>query len=172
MFKYIWMDLLRALRYLPFGLLAGGVFAAVLWVIYGVRKRKRDMHLVALVCYLSYLAIIGCLTFWSREEGGGIMIDMELFSSWGINNRNNAYVIENVLLFIPYGITSAWTFTPLRRGIPCALVGLATSVLIECLQLVTRRGVFQIDDILTNLLGTIIGCFLFFVFRPHKKYTK
>ena len=31
------------------------------------------------------------------------MMDLELFSTWGINDRNNAFVVENVLLFIPYG---------------------------------------------------------------------
>ena len=40
-------------------------------------------------------------------------------------------------------------------------MGFFTSLGIELLQLATQRGFFQIDDILTNTLGAVVG-YLFF----------
>ena len=89
-------------------------------------------------------------------------MDLKLFSTWGINTRNNAYVVENVLLFIPYGFFGSMAFEKLRRFFPSMALGTVTSLGIECMQLITKRGYFQTDDIWTNILGTMIG---FCVFR-------
>ena len=56
------------------------------------------------------------------------------------------------------------------------MFGAVTSFGIEFLQLVTRRGFFQIDDILTNVLGTVIGWLVFrmivLLFGPPQKKTE
>ena len=101
------------------------------------------------------------ITFLSRENGSRNGIDLELFSTWGINKRNNAFVIENILLFVPYGFICAWALQGAKRLIPNAMLGLATSLGIETMQLVTRRGYFQIDDVLTNTMGMVIGYLIF-----------
>ena len=55
------------------------------------------------------VAILLVITYFSRESGSRTgMMDLELFSTWGINDRNNAFVVENVLLFIPYGFVLPW----------------------------------------------------------------
>ena len=168
MLKYLWKDLLDTVRYLPFGLIVGLQFAIILYVYYAIRK-KRPNGAGARVLYFIYVVIVLCITLFSRESGSRDGFDLELFSTWGINDRNNAYVVENILLFIPYGFVSAWAFRWMRKLFPCAVFGLGTSLLIECVQYVTKRGYFQIDDILTNLLGSIIGYFIFRLFY-HKKY--
>lgn len=38
-----------------------------------------------------------------------------------------------------------------------ALVGLALSVIVETTQLITSRGFFEIDDMILNTLGTVLG---------------
>ena len=96
-------------------------------------------------------------------------MDLELFSTWGINARNNAYVVENVLLFIPYGLLCSLAFEKFRNFFGCILFGALTSMAVESLQLVTSRGYFQIDDILTNILGTVVGYFLYYVFWGRRK---
>jgi glycopeptide antibiotics resistance protein len=45
------------------------------------------------------------------------------------------------------------------------LFGLAGSVAIEVLQLASRRGYFQVDDILTNVIGALIGWLLYWIAR-------
>ncbi len=134
-----------------------------------VKRNKPPVAIVAKSAYMMYVVIILCITFLFRESGSRIGIDLDLFSTWGINDRNNAYVIENVFLFIPYGIMCAWAFPTLRRFFPCAMIGLATSIAVECMQLYTGRGFFQVDDILTNLLGSIVGYLVFRIFWRKRK---
>lgn len=172
MMKYIYRDMVSAMKYIPFGLALGLPIAMILLYLSsrGGEREKRPGSMIPVAVYVIYLAILLVITFFSRESGsrtGGM--DMELFSTWGINTRNNAYVVENVLLFIPYGFICRWAFSWARNFFACVLFGAATSVLVECLQLVTGRGFFQIDDILTNILGTIVGFLLFWVCMGGKR---
>ncbi|MFR2190096.1 MAG: VanZ family protein, partial [Blautia sp.] len=41
------------------------------------------------------------------------------------------------------------------------LLGFSFSLLVECTQLVTRVGTFDVDDLMLNTLGAVIG-YLFF----------
>ncbi len=163
MAEYIVRDLASACRFLPYGLLAGVFVAIILSAINDrrVKKKKAPVSVVAITGFIMYIIVLLFITFWSREEGSRSGFDLELFSTWGINTRNNAYVIENILLFIPFGFFCPWVFPAARRFRSCALLGAALSVGIECLQLVAGRGIFQIDDILTNTLGAIVGFWLY-----------
>ena len=159
MLKYIISDMLAMLRYLPYGIIAGLFAVLILCAINRGRKKRgvAAVSLPAVSCLVMYVAIMLVITYFSRESGSRSGLDLELFSTWGINNRNNAYVVENVLLFIPYGFVLAWADTRQRSFFRNLLTGALTSLAIECMQLVTGRGFFQIDDILTNILGTILG---------------
>lgn len=170
MVKYIIKDLMSVFRYLPYGILAGIMMAIILSVINDgrVKKNKTLFSVKAITGLFMYIVILLFITVLSREGGRSKGIDLELFSTWGINTRNNAYVIENILLFIPFGVLGAWVF-PMARSIwCCASMGLMVSLGIECLQLITGRGFFQIDDILTNTLGTVVG-YLLYQCIAHKK---
>ncbi|MCM1120435.1 MAG: VanZ family protein [bacterium] len=163
MLKYIISDMVATLSYLPYGIIAG-LFAVVILGGFNAGRRKRGkdtVSLTATTCLVMYVAVMLAITYFSRESGSRIGIDLELFSTWGINKRNNAYVVENVLLFIPYGFLLPWARVRQRRFLWNLLTGALTSTGIECMQLITGRGYFQIDDILTNILGTILG-YLFY----------
>lgn len=163
MIEYIIRDMVSVFRFLPYGLVVGIIVAIILSAINDrrVARKKRPISVAAVTSFFMYVAIILFITFLSRENGSRKGIDLELFSTWGINARNNAFVVENVLLFIPYGFVCAWALRAAKRFWFCTLLGLFTSIGIECMQLVTGRGYFQIDDILTNVLGTVIGYILF-----------
>lgn len=82
----------------------------------------------------------------------------------------------NVLLFVPLGLLLSLGE---KRGVgvrAAGLVSLAASGLIEILQLITRRGFFDVDDLLHNTLGGVLGyCAALFVLhwarekRPDKR---
>ena len=163
MFEYIYRDMLSMVRFFPYGLALGLLMATLfLWAVNGARKRRGKLPAAKLP--VIYLALMLVITFLSRESGDSKGIDLELFSTWGINDRNNAFVIENVLLFVPYGFLAGFAFGRYRRFLPCLALGAATSLGIETLQLVTGRGFFQIDDILTNTLGAVVGFLLYRLF--------
>ncbi len=146
-------------RFLPGALLIGlPVSAAVLWVKRKVVRGGKKVLDISVSAFCVYFAVIILITLLSRESGGSKVVDLQLFSTWGINRRNNALVAENVLLFIPYGFLSSAAFRGMRNILSCTAFGAATSVGVECLQLVTGRGFFQLDDILTNAMGAMLGC--------------
>lgn len=166
MIKYIIKDLTAVSRYLPHGIVAGVIIVLVLSVINDrrVRRQKQPFSMLWVTSLLMYLFIMICITFLSRESGSSNGIDMELFSTWMINTRNKALVVENILLFIPYGLLFPLAVPRYRSFLSVLLIGLDTSLVIECLQLITARGFFQLDDILTNTLGMVIGYGVFKVF--------
>ena len=172
MIKYIVRDLLSMLCYLPVGIAIGLLLAVVLHMVNRrrVKRCKEPFLVMAVTSFIVYAVIMLSITFLSRESGTVNGIDMQLFSTWKINDRNKALLIENILLFIPYGFTSAWAMKRARRLLPCTLLGAASSLGIECLQLITQRGYFQLDDILTNTLGAFLGCILFRIFRRSDKH--
>lgn len=169
MFKYIYEDMMYALRYLPWGMLIGVPLAVVVLKLVDSTQKRRQKpapQRLPVMLFCIYIAVMLVITFLSRENGSrsGAM-DLQLFSTWGINARNNAFVVENVLLFIPYGFLYRWNFTQTGTIWRCLLLGAVTSFGIELMQLVTARGYFQIDDILTNTLGALSGGILFWLVR-------
>ena len=164
MFEYIYKDMVSVLEYLPYSLALGIPIAVILLCLSHRRDGARKMEpapAVPIIVFSLYLAVLSVITFFSRESGSRTgIIDMKLFSTWGINVRNNAFVVENVLLFIPYGFLCSWAFRWARSIFRCVLFGALTSMLIEFFQLLTGRGYFQIDDVLTNTLGMIMGAVL------------
>ncbi|MBQ7926336.1 MAG: VanZ family protein [Lachnospiraceae bacterium] len=163
MIKYIIKDLMAAGRYLPYGIglviLVGLMMGLIRWVT-GKRGRQKS-EVIPVTLLVAYGLTIFLITFLSREDSGATGMYMEPFSSWGINARNNAYFIENILLFIPLGFFYGWVVKMRSSCIASLLLGISFSFCIESLQLVTGRGVFQVDDILTNGVGMLVGTLLF-----------
>ncbi len=155
-----------AARYLPFALLAGGVFLAAryLWVkrtgqqFRGWNEGTRAL----LVCYLAALLLVVWVPYpgsplfasWSFDFVPTLLawaVDYSpLFPSWSV-----AMLILNVLLFVPVGLLLPLVLrrnTWWRVGLAC----LAATLAIELVQpLVDRSG--DIDDVLCNLAGSAIG---------------
>lgn len=163
MLKYIIKDLKETLAYLPYGIMAGAAMGLILNSMNARRERKgKDAFpMMGIMVFSLYLMIILVITFFSREDGSWTGMDLELFSTWGTNARNHAFVVENVLLFIPYGFICPWAFPWLRGFFRNTFVAFVTSFGVETIQLITGRGYFQVDDILTNVLGAVIGYLLF-----------
>lgn len=64
--------------------------------------------------------------------------------------------VVNVALFIPYGVL-AREIT--RKKILFPLIsGIALSLIIEIIQMLTDRGLFDVNDIMYNTLGALAGC--------------
>lgn len=171
MFTYLYRDLINALKYLPFGIGAGVLCFFVLsaWNSERQKRQKESIPVMSRTLFFTYLAVVLVITFLSRESGNRSGLDLELFSTWGINDRNNAFVIENILLFVPYGIFCPLAFRRAEKFWGCLTVGALTSILIELSQLFTGRGYFQIDDILTNIIGTVVGYLLYFMFIGRRR---
>lgn len=65
--------------------------------------------------------------------------------------------IKNVLLFIPFGLLFPWKS---KGGIPVLLCAVVFSSGIELVQYILCRGLSEIDDIVANTVGALIGYIL------------
>lgn len=66
----------------------------------------------------------------------------------------------NVLLFVPLGIFLPMLFSPFRVWWKALLGTLAILLLIEVLQLLSRLGSCDVDDLLLNAVGAFLGWLL------------
>ena len=62
----------------------------------------------------------------------------------------------NIILFIPIGFFSKITL-PKWKMKYILIVGVVTSLILELLQLILRRGLCEFDDVFNNTAGTLIG---------------
>ena len=78
-------------------------------------------------------------------------------------------LVLNILLFVPFGMMMPLLFPRLPRILVVPL-GLLCSTLIEGVQYLTQLGMTDVDDLINNTLGTLIGLLLFLLFiRPTGK---
>jgi glycopeptide antibiotics resistance protein len=63
----------------------------------------------------------------------------------------------NIFLFLPYGFLLPLLFKKCSRFLFLLLICIATSFAIETLQFITRAGIFDVDDILLNAAGGVLG---------------
>lgn len=77
-----------------------------------------------------------------------------------------AQVYLNVMLFVPLGylLPYCFRFFRVRPVLRPFLAGIALSFLVENLQLITKRGFYDVDDLLANSVGALLGACLFRIF--------
>lgn len=138
-----------------------GYFVVYRRLLKGTKKLK--MSKVALLSILFiYIVIVLGATIGDRVSTDSKSLSMHLFSSYkdAWNNfspgawRN---IILNILMFVPLGILLPLIFKNCRKYWVTYLIGLFFTLIIEVIQLISGRGIFEIDDIFNNTLGCIIG---------------
>ena len=70
--------------------------------------------------------------------------------------RISGNFIGNIILFIPVGVLFPLTGDE-HRCVKTGFVALCFSIIIEIIQLVSHRGYFEIDDLILNTLGAVMG---------------
>jgi VanZ family protein len=73
------------------------------------------------------------------------------------------HALENVLLFVPFGILVPLKSNFFKKWWNLILAAFISSLSIEMAQLITARGYFEIDDILLNTAGAVLGYMAFWV---------
>lgn len=120
------------------------------------RLREKSARLLLVV----YILVLLQTAFFSREPGSRQSLDLTLFETWGHSAVSHAYFIENILMYLPFGVLMPCCFGKMQRGVWCVALGCCSSALLELCQLLTRRGYCQLDDVLTNTAGALFGWFL------------
>ena len=152
-------------------LIAGALFAVVATAAYFFHKRKFRGEkkfpwgkVVLWLAFAGYVMIVLYATLM-RMSGMRIQYNLHLFKAWreAWNNysiKNIANVLLNVAMFVPFGFLLPLLWKPCKKWYVAIPSGFVFSLLIELIQLLTRRGVCDVDDLFCNTLGAVIGYFL------------
>ena len=118
-----------------------------------------DKRRLAVVFILAvYMAALVYITILSRDAGSRDQIDLRPFGTFEKNARRISYLAENILLFLPYGFMLPMVLPAKGRRWSVVLAAVVlSSGAIEITQWFTGRGFCELDDVILNTLGGIIG---------------
>ena len=173
--------MIEPLRYLPKGLICGVILIMVFILINGIWCQFRKCLLLSstkVIClglFVAYMYMLLQHTYFFRPPGSRNTVSLILGETWQGSVQSKAYVIENILMMIPFGILLPYVLKPAESIFCCIPLGFFFSVSLEYAQFLSQRGHMQVDDVVMNVIGTIIG-YLFFVsiklLRRLNKYLK
>lgn len=144
-------------------------------------KRLKVSKVASCSIFFIYIIVVLGATLGIRSSDYGGNINLHLFSSYiaAFNSFSKVEwrnIILNILMFVPLGVISPLIFVKCRKFWVTYLVGFLSTVFLELIQLVTGRGIFELDDIFNNTLGCIIGYGIVMIFIlgfiDKKKYEK
>lgn len=154
---------------LAFALIPVALFAVGVLIAYFVfRARYKDtqkfpwMKVILILMLIGYIAVLAFLTILRSPSSGYRNINLHIFRAWReawnqFALKNWLNVLLNVGMFIPLGMLFPLVFRKLRKWPFVLLIGLVASLIIEATQYVTGSGLCDVDDLLTNTLGTMLG---------------
>lgn len=143
-------------------IVAAAVFIIPIWFIYNklfFRSWKKTILYIIFGFYLTaVLALVGFPNIISLKVELTVNIIPFVYM---INDFINACL--NVLLFVPFGFFLPVLWKEFRNAKKIFTAGLAMTSFIEIAQIFTGRAT-DIDDIITNIAGTLIGYLLAYWF--------
>ncbi|MEK4815170.1 VanZ family protein [Bacillus sp. FSL L8-0287] len=149
----------------------------IIWVIYKViyynlNKNRFKLHkeLLSTSCFIYVVGVISVTIFplaIGLQESFPTRHNYIPFASINELLHNSYFIVPlrniggNILLFIPFGILIPMKFKKTNKGLKIVLLGLLSSLTIECIQLGLTFRSFDIDDILLNSFGVYIGFLIY-----------
>lgn len=119
------------------------------------------LYLTALVYFLFFAEMLG-RTNVNRVYSYNLILFREIGRFWVHRRQLGALAVflnigGNVLIFAPFGFLLPAMRRSLRRAGRVTLLGFFFSLTVETVQLLTRTGSFDVDDLLLNTLGALLG---------------
>lgn len=143
------------------------VVVAITLRVADIVKNKREFCFYKELISLSFIIYILCLfqvvTFQDNNNiSSNNLIPFREMFRYDLGSRlflKN--VLGNIIMFLPYGFFTSY-FLKEKKLFPIFILTVLTSLTIESTQLMIGR-VFDIDDILLNIVGGILGHYLYIV---------
>lgn len=161
-----------------------------IWIIYriSVIRKSKDNNIIREVfinVFFIYFLILINLTICKGSvleigfEGNRninyipLIETIRMFTNNYMGIGNTFYnVIGNIVLFVPLGFLIPLLFKKKNSVLNIVIYGFITSLIIELIQLVTAYNITDIDDIIFNSLGAVLGFLTFNSFYSIIKKTK
>ncbi len=131
------------------------VFCIGLVVFSAWKGLKTGLRYSAILLLVEYVFLLFCSTVIFRATGETRQYDFHPFWSY---SRPDLLVenIMNVVVFIPVGLLLGIAFKQTTWW-KALLLGCGISITIESLQFIFMRGFSEVDDVMHNTLGCIVG---------------
>lgn len=107
-----------------------------------------------------YIGTILLITVITRDPEQGYRINLRPLNAildFDHINREIIRDIANVFLFIPVGMLFIWQARGRRLLLKSFLFSVELSLAIEFVQLIGKLGIFDVDDLLFNIIGGTVG---------------
>ena len=144
---------------------------------------NKGRNLLKWVCFLAYLLFLSYLLFYSvgfdrvehEDYRYNLTLLQEIMRYYNFGMRTGSWnlfvlnVIGNIVVFMPIGMFLPSLFSRCRNIIFTTLLSLEISLCVEVIQLVTKVGSFDVDDLLLNTIGGICGYIVYMVYRGIKR---
>lgn len=142
------------------------------------KKTKIMIKGVGCVLFAGYLLMLVYFLFFAEEYGRAVNPESvyrynltpfaEIRRFWIYRNSLGmaavyTNIIGNILAFLPFGYILPIIMQRMRSGFLIILSGFGFSLIVELLQLWTRVGSFDVDDLILNTLGAALGYGLFVI---------
>ena len=149
---------------------------------------KRFISNVLTLCFICYMILLVYFLFFSEEYGRteqyetykyNFELGKEIKRYW--DNREQIglllfviNIIGNVAVFMPFGFLGPVMYREQRKDVVfrghyfrsmlfVTLLGFLFSLGVETVQLVTKVGCFDVDDLLLNTSGVILGYIIYYI---------
>ena len=153
------------------------IFCIGLVVFIAWKGFKSGLRYSAILLLVEYIFLLFCSTVIFRTTGETRQYDFHPFWSYkAIQDGREELLAENIMnvvVFIPVGlmlgsllrVKGSWLFT--------LLIGCGISIIIESLQFFFMRGFSEVDDVMHNTVGCLIGYGIYYLFRiEYEKFSK
>ncbi|MDP9954569.1 glycopeptide antibiotics resistance protein [Epilithonimonas hungarica] len=126
----------------------------------------RKLYKILIPFYALFLLYLMFFGFGRNQYDINIVRLIPMFSTAGFIKQTILWktiiinIFGNILMFVPFGFLGI-IFPRLNNFWTLILDFLSAIILIESLQYFTRLGVFDIDDVILNTVGAVIGFWIY-----------
>lgn len=140
------------------------------------QETKTWIRRTGVVMFLLYLLALAYFLFFSENYGRVVIGEgeyhynlvpfQEIRRFWIYREQVGTFawmsnLAGNVVGFLPYGYILPIIFRNLRNVWSIVFSGFLFSLMVETIQLITKVGCFDVDDLMLNTLGALLGYLAF-----------
>ena len=141
-------------------------------------ETKKKIRIIGWILFIIYILLLIYFLFLSEEYGRkdfaqrdyqyNLVLFQEIRRFWVYRERVGYLaaflnLAGNVIGFLPFGFILPVIGTRMKNGFLVTVCGFCLSLFVESMQLIFKVGSFDVDDLLLNTLGTVLGYLAFSV---------
>lgn len=134
--------------------------------------------MISWVLFVLYILLLSYLLFLSEDYGRKSfalrqyqynLIPFQEIRRFWVYRDKVGYIASflniggNVIGFLPFGFFLPVISYRFRNGWLIGLLGFSLSLVVECTQLILKVGCFDVDDLILNALGAVLGYVAFVI---------